>query len=100
MKLGGKIDKCIDRLLFAAQLNKVDISFDHCLGHARGNANVNIIQINNTVEPATRQIRHVDYSCKRVRVGLSSKFSEDMTRSTKPVSYLPARNSALRMIAL
>ena len=40
------------------------------------------------------------YSCSRAGIGLISKFSEAIARSTNPVSYFPARNSALRMIAL
>jgi hypothetical protein len=33
-----------------------------------------------------REVRHANYSRKRDTVGLSSKCSEDITRSTKPVS--------------
>ena len=99
MKLARKIDKCIDRFLLSAQLDKIDISFDHGLRYAHRLRRVDIIEIDDAVEPAMRQIGH-DYSCKRARVGLSSNVSEDITRSTNPVSYFPARNSALRMMAL
>jgi hypothetical protein len=100
MKFGREIGEFIRRFLFPAKLDKIDTSFDHRCGHAWRVDCIYVIEINNPVEPAMREVRHADYSCKRDSVGLSSKFSEDITRSTKPVSYLPARNSALRIMAL
>ena len=35
VQLAGKIDNFAHRLPFPAQLNKIDIPFDHCLDHAR-----------------------------------------------------------------
>src|SRR5450631_3610890 len=90
VKLGHEIGEFVQRFLFPAKLDKIDTPFDHRFSHAQRVGRIYVIEINNPVEPAMREVRHANYSCKRDSVGLSSKFSEDITRSTKPVSYLPA----------
>ena len=52
MERARKIDKFFDRLLLPAQLHKIDIAFDHRLGHARNLCAVHITKIDNSVEPA------------------------------------------------
>ena len=52
VKLGGEIDKFVDRFLFPAQLNKIDMSFDQLSGHAHGLGRVDVIEIDNPVKPA------------------------------------------------
>ena len=85
MKLGREIGEFVQRFLLPAKLDKIDISFEHRFGYAQRVGCIYVIEINNPVEPAMREVRHANYSRKRDTVGLSSKCSEDITRSTKPV---------------
>ena len=86
------------------QLNQVHPAINHLFGDARYLRVVDVTQVEDPVEPAATEIGggqgQVSYSCNRARVGFNSKLSEFMTRSTKPVSYVPFWKSALRMIAL
>src|ERR1044072_5495281 len=77
------------RMFLGAQLNQLDASFDHLPGSACQVVRLHITQIQNSVEPAAAEIggsQRASYSCNRVEVGFSSKLTEFMTRSTKPVS--------------
>ena len=58
VKLAGKIDKFIDRFLFSAQLDKIDTSFDHRFGYARRIRRIDIVEIDDAVEPAVHQRFH------------------------------------------
>ncbi len=83
---------------FATQLDEIHASFDHFLGHAERVIFVYVGQVQDAVEPGLRK-RAQSYSCSRVGGALNSSCPEFITRSTNPVSYLPARKSAFRMIA-
>ena len=52
VKRGGKIDKLIERIVFAAQLNDVDAAFDHRFGNARAIDDVDVTEIEDAVEAA------------------------------------------------
>lgn len=52
MKFGCKIDKLIQRIVFAAQLNDVDAAFDHRFGYARAIDDVDVTEIEDAVETA------------------------------------------------
>ena len=52
MKRAGKIDNFLERLRFRAQLDKIDISFDHRLRHALSVSAIDVAEIQDSVEPA------------------------------------------------
>ena len=84
-----KIDKLVYGPLFSAQLNQIDTAINHRFGHASRIRGINITQVQNTVEPAAAEIgggQASNYSCNRAGIGLISKSSELMSRSTNPVS--------------
>ena len=58
VKLGAKIDQFVDRFMFSAQLNKIDTSFDQLFGHAHGLGRVDVIEIDDPIEPAISKRFH------------------------------------------
>src|SRR6266446_10701013 len=99
MQFTGKIDNFFEQLAFRPQLDKIDIAVNHRLRHTFEIGHTNVTEIENTVEAAIGYISQSFYSWSRTGGGFSSKASELIIRSTKPVSYLPSRNAPLRMIA-
>jgi hypothetical protein len=47
-----KIDNLFDRMFFGAQLDKIDISFNHRLRHTFGVSNIDVTEIQDTEELA------------------------------------------------
>ncbi len=75
-----------ESLLLPTQLDNVDSSVDHCASHPDCVSRVHVAEINDSVEPAGMQSAPGAHSCRRVRVGFNSNWSEAIKRSTNPVS--------------
>jgi hypothetical protein len=59
------------------------------LSNFPGGTDLDVAEIENAIEPAAAEIgsgQASDYSCNRAGIGLISKSSDFMRRSTKPVS--------------
>jgi len=52
MQLASKIDEFSDGMFFSAQLDKIDISSDHCPGYTFGIGDADITEVQDTVELA------------------------------------------------
>ncbi len=52
VQLVSKIDKFSDGMFLSAQLDKIDISSDHCPGYTFGIGDADIAEVQDTVEPA------------------------------------------------
>ena len=98
MQLPGEIGQLSNIRALASQLEQIDSTLNHRLSDATRARVLNIGEINDAVEKTVGKLSHV-YSWKRRSRTVSSKFSDDIKRSTNPVSYFPARNSPLRMTA-
>ncbi len=73
-------------LSLSTQLDNVDSSVDHRSSHPGCVSSVYVAEINDSVEPAGVQSSRARHSCRRVRVGFNSNWSEVIKRSTNPVS--------------
>ena len=77
------------RMIFRAQLQQIHSAGDEGFRDFSSIADLDITEIENAVEPAAAEIgggQASDYSCNRAGIGLISKSSELMSRSTNPVS--------------
>jgi hypothetical protein len=52
VKFGGNIDKFGDRFLLPAQLDKIDISFDHRFDNAPRIGHCDVVEIDDAIKPA------------------------------------------------
>ena len=89
MKFAGQLLDFRRGKILRAQLEQVGPAANKLLSHLKGSRWLDIAEIENRVEPGTAEIsgsQANDYSCNRAGIGLISKSSDFIKRSTKPVS--------------
>ena len=86
MQFPGEMSQCGLILVFTPQLNEIGSAANQLVCHSFRPFGGDVTEIENGVEPGARQRIHRAQSVSRPVDGRSSKVSEFISRSTKPVS--------------